>query len=136
MYTSVCVCVGMCALAYVCVFVYLPLRLLITSGVIWHDIIPIWLINMFYRFYMATIISIVSRRGLTIKVHHWNQPSKSKLALYKPWIHFNNLIKYLYISHKMEHFSYKSGCSVRGHTHIKTFKRRASLDYRQTASGF
>ena len=34
------------------------------------------------------------------------------------------------ISNKMEHFSYKGGCDVHGHTHIKLFERRAALDYR------
>ena len=33
--------------------------------------------------------------------------------------HFNSYLKQLYISNKMEHFSYKSGC---GMTHIEVFK--------------
>ena len=32
---------------------------------------------------MATIVSIISRRGLTIEAHHRNQSNKNKLALYK-----------------------------------------------------
>ena len=42
---------------------------------------------------MAAIVSIISRRGLTIKVHHRNQPNKSKLVLYKPLLHFTVIYK-------------------------------------------
>ena len=38
--------------------------------------------------------------------------------------HFNSYLKHLYISNKMEHFSYKSGC---GMMRIEAFKRRAGL---------
>ena len=58
-----------------------PLRLLITIGVIWtlYD----WL-KKFYSFYMATLVSTISRHSLTIEMHNRNQPNKSKLVLYKP----------------------------------------------------
>ena len=78
--TSVCVCLS-------------PM-MLITSGVIWtqYD----WL-NKFYDFYMTATANIVSRCGLTIDACYSNQPYKSKLALRKPWIHFNRHLKQLYI---------------------------------------
>ena len=33
----------------------------------------LWTQNKFYNFYMAALVSIVSRHGLRIKVHHRNQ---------------------------------------------------------------
>ena len=33
--------------------------------------------------------------------------------------------KTIYISNKTDHFSYKGGCVVDGHTNINAFKRRA-----------
>ena len=47
----VCVCVCMCvcvcvhACMYVCACVYLPLKLLITNGVIWCDMNPTWFVK-------------------------------------------------------------------------------------------
>ena len=63
------------------VYVCRPLRLVVTSGMIWtpHD----WL-NKFYSFYMAVMVSIISRRGLGIEVYRRNQPNKSKLVLCRP----------------------------------------------------
>ena len=82
----VCVCACVCACMCACVCVSLLPRLVI-SGVIWtpHD----WF-NKFCRFYMAAIVSIISKWGLKIEACHRNQPNKSMLALHKPWIHFNN----------------------------------------------
>ena len=60
---------------------YLLFRLLITSGVIKT---PYDWLTKFYGFYMAAIVSNISRRGLAIEGYHRNQPNKSKLALYKP----------------------------------------------------
>ena len=83
---------------------------------------------------MAAIVGIDSRRGLRIEAHCRNQSNKSKLALYKPLLHFYSHLKQLYISNKTECFSYKGGCGMRGRTRIKAFKRRADLGYRyQTA---
>ena len=112
--------IGMC----VCVS---TLRLLITSGKIWTQYH--WL-NKFYNCYIAAVINIVTRCGLSIYACHRHQSHKSKLVLYKPSINFNSRLKQLYISNKMEHFSCKGGCGVCGHTHIKVFKRRAGLGYR------
>ena len=114
--------IGMC----VCVCVS-TLRLLITSGKIWTQYH--WL-NKFYNCYIAAVIDIVTRYGLSIYACHRHQSHKIKLVLYKPSIHFNSRLKQLYISNKMERFSYKGGCGVCGHTHIKVFKRRAGLGYR------
>ena len=79
---------------------------------------------------MVDIVGIISRRGLRIEVHHRNQPNKSKLALHKALLYFYNHLRQLYISNKMERFSYKGGYGVHGHTRIKAFKIRAGLDYR------
>ena len=72
----VCVCVCLCA----CVYVSAP-RLLIISGRI---LTPYDWLNKFYSFYMAAIVGILSRRGLTIEVHRRNQLKKGKLVLCKP----------------------------------------------------
>ena len=42
---------------------------------------------------MATVVGIVSKRGLTIEACHRNQPNKNKLALYKLLLHFNICLK-------------------------------------------
>ena len=119
---GVCVCVCVCACVYVCVCdtvsVCLPPRLVINSGVMWCDMDLIWLVNKFYSFYMAAMISIVSRHGLRIEVHCRNQSNKSKLALYTLLLHFHSHLKQLYISNQTNHFTYKGGCDVLGHTHI------------------
>ena len=49
----------------------------------WRDMDPILPCK---QVYMATLVSIISRSGLTIDVHCRNQPicNKSKPALYKP----------------------------------------------------
>ena len=59
------------ACMHVClrVFVCIPPRLLITSGVIWTSCD--WL-NNFYSFYMATAIIIGSKRGLRIEARYGN----------------------------------------------------------------
>ena len=83
---------------------------------------------------MAAIVGIDSRHGLRMEAHRRNQPNKSKLALYKPLLHFYSHLKQLYIRNKMECFRYKGGCGMHGRTHIEAFKRRAALGYRyQTA---
>ena len=74
-----------------------PLSLLIISSVIW---IPYDWLNRFYSFYVAAVVGIVSRRGLSIDACHEKQPSKYKLALYKQSIHFNCSLKQLYISRR------------------------------------
>ena len=60
-----CVCVCMCVCLYRCVC--LSLRLLITSGMMWHDIDSIRLVKqVLYSCYMATVVIIVNGRGLGI----------------------------------------------------------------------
>ena len=56
----------------VCVFVYPPPRLLITSGIMWCDIDPYNWLNKFYGFYMAVIVDIVSGRDESIHTRHGN----------------------------------------------------------------
>ena len=118
-HTTVCVCVCVC-LFFVRVYVCLPLRLLITNGIIWtpYD----WL----HKFYIAAIVGIISRCSINIDVLCENQPNKHKLTLFKLLIHFNSSLKCLYKSSKTEWFIYKRGC---GMTCIKAFKRTASFDY-------
>ena len=53
---------------FVCVYMCLPPRLLITSGVIWT---PYDWVNKFYS-YMAALVSIVDGHGLGIDMHREN----------------------------------------------------------------
>ena len=69
-------------------------RLLITSGVIWT---PYDTLNKFYSLYMAAVVIISGECGLRIEVHHRNQPCKTKLFLYKPFLHNYRHSKQLYI---------------------------------------
>ena len=55
---------------YVCVCLY-P-RLLITSGVMWHDMDLIRLVNKFYSCYMPTVVIIVNGHGLGINTRCGN----------------------------------------------------------------
>ena len=73
----------LCRRLHVCVFVCPPLRLLITSGVMWCDIDPYDWSNKFYGFYMAAAVGIVSGHGISIHTCCGNQPNKSKLVLFK-----------------------------------------------------
>ena len=41
--------------------------------------------------------------------------------------HFNSYVKQLYVSNKMEQFSYKGGYGIHGLARIEAFKRRAGL---------
>ena len=63
---------------------------------------------------MATIVGIISRRGLTIEARLGNQSNKSKLALCKPFLHFTSHSKQLYISNKIDCFSNKGRCVIVG----------------------
>ena len=85
---------------------------------------------------MAAIVGIIGRRGLRIELCHRNYPNKSKLSLYSHSFHFNSHLKQLYISNKMEQFSYKDRCGIHGYTHIKVFKIRDGLGNRQIALGY
>ena len=82
-----------------------------TSGVIWT---PYDWLNKFYSFCMGAIVGFVSRHGLTIEAHGRNQPNKSKVALYKPLLHFYSDLKKLYIRNKTEHFNIKVGVIYMG----------------------
>ena len=81
----VCVCAYVRTCLHACVRVCAPLRLIITSGLIWTTYY--WL-NKFYSFYVSAVVGTVSRCGFRIDVHHENQSNKCKLALYKLSIHF------------------------------------------------
>ena len=92
-----------------------------TNGMIWTP--SDWL-NKFYSFCTAAIVSIIGKGSLRNEASHRNQSNKSKLALYKPLLHFYNHLKELYMSNKTEHFSYKGGCGIRGRTCIKAIKEK------------
>ena len=47
-------------------------RLLITSGMMWHDIDPYDWLNKFYGFYMAAVVGIGSGHDLSIYTHRGN----------------------------------------------------------------
>ena len=64
----------------VSVFVCPPPRLLITTGVMWHDWTPYDRLNNGYSFYKAVVVVISEGNGLRIEAHRSN---KSKLSLYK-----------------------------------------------------
>ena len=53
---------------------------------------------------MSAIAGIDIRCGLTIEVYCGNQPNKTKLVMHTALFHVNSQ---LYISNKMEHFSYR-----------------------------
>ena len=53
----------------VCVCVF-TLRLLITSGVMWHDMDPIRLVKQVLQLYMATVVIVINGRGLGIGMRH------------------------------------------------------------------
>ena len=72
------------------VCVCLPLWILITSGVIRHDVDPYDWSKKFYGFYVAAVVDINSGHSVSIYMHHGNWPNKSKLAKYKPLLHCNN----------------------------------------------
>ena len=62
----VCACVCVCVCMCVCMCVSTP-RLLITSGMMWHDIwTPYDWLNKFYSCYMATVVTIINGRTLGI----------------------------------------------------------------------
>ena len=54
----------------------------------WHDMTPYDWLNKFHSFCMTAIVGIDSMHGLRTEARHRNQPSKSKLELYKPLLHF------------------------------------------------
>ena len=76
-------------------------------------------LNKFFSFYMAVVVSIVSRRGLSIDEHHRNQPNKSMLVQYMPILSW---LKQSYVSNKTECFCYKGRCCICGSKHVEAFK--------------
>ena len=71
---------------------------------------------------MAAVVVIDDGRGLRIEAHRKHQPNKSKLLF-----HSNFPFKWVYISSKTEHFSYKGGCGGHGHTCIVVFKKKSCI---------
>ena len=59
---------------------------------------------------MAVVVGIFSGRGINLHARRGNWHNKSKLALYKLFIHGNNHLKQLYLINKAEHCSYKGRC--------------------------
>ena len=59
---------------------------------------------------MAAVVSIISRRGLTIDASYRNQLNKTKLPLYSPIIlHFNCHLQQCVT----EHLNYKNNLKIR-----------------------
>ena len=79
---------------------------------------------------MTAIVDIISRHGLRIEACHNNKPKKSRISLHRL---SNSSLKQLYISNKIERFSYKHGCAM---ILIEAFKRRAGLSCRLIVSGY
>ena len=69
-HVCVCVCVCTCVCVRACVF--LPPRLLITSGMMWCDIDPYGWLNKFYSCCIATVAHMLNERGLGIDMRHGN----------------------------------------------------------------
>ena len=61
---------SVCVFVCLCVNVCLPLRLLITSGIVWRDMDPIRLVKHVLQLYMATVFIIVNGCGLEIGTRH------------------------------------------------------------------
>ena len=55
-----------CVCVFVCVCVCPPPKLVITSGVMWCDMDPCDWLNKFYSCNMATVVVIITGRGLGI----------------------------------------------------------------------
>ena len=66
----VCVCVLVCVCVCVCVCMCPPPRLLITNGMMWHDMNPIDWLNKFYSCYKEIVVVIVNGLGLGIDTRH------------------------------------------------------------------
>ena len=66
----VCKCVQLCVC--VCACVRGPLRLLISSDVMWHDMDLYDCLSKFYSFYMASVVVINSGHDLRIEAHRSN----------------------------------------------------------------
>ena len=58
--------------ACLCVCVCPPLRLLITSAMMWHNMDSYDWLNKFYSYYMMIVVGIVNWCGLGIDTHHGN----------------------------------------------------------------
>ena len=71
----------LCGRLYACVCVFVcvcpPPRLLITSGVMWHDMDLIRLVKQVLQLYMATVVVIINGRGLRIGTRRRHKPHKS-----------------------------------------------------------
>ena len=81
---------------------------------------------------MTVVVDIFSGCGISIYTRHGNYPNKSKLALHKPLLYYNNQLKQLYLSDKAKGFNYNSGFVWR--RRIEPFKRTAGLGYRYVAA--
>ena len=104
--------------AWLCVCIRLSgynLFILITSEAMWCYMNPTWLAKQILLFLYGAIVS----NDIRIEVHHRNQPNENKLVLYTICcFHFKSRLQQLYISTKMEHFSYKGGHGMMCSRHL------------------
>ena len=105
----------------VCACVCPPLRLLITSGVIWT---PYAWLNKEYSFHMAGVIFIGGGHGLKIEAHCRNQPIKSCCYISPCTFAITFLLNSYTQATRWSASVIKVG--VHGHARIKVFKRRAA----------
>ena len=65
---------------------------------------------------MAAIVSIINRHGLKIEMCH-----RVSYCYISHSFYFNSNSKQLYISNKMELYSYKNECGIHEHTRIERY---------------
>ena len=100
----------------VCVFacVCLPPRLLITSGVMWHDMDPMTVV---VGSVVIALMHVIETNLIRVSYHCISH-----------YFHYNGHLKQLYISNTTKHFSYKGGCGVCGQTCIEALKEELDLN--------
>ena len=72
--------VALSVCVWVCVCVYLPLMLLMTTDVVHTSYDRL---SKVYSFTLAAVVDVISRHDHRIDVRHRNQPNKRNPALYK-----------------------------------------------------
>ena len=79
---------------------------------------------------MVAKVGIISRRGLRIELVVETNLIRVSYYFISHSFHFDNHLKQLYTSNRIEEFNYKVGCGICGYTYIEAFKNRVGLHYR------